>query len=384
MNDYFKDVYLRGFISACISIFVPLFIWGNTIAHLPYFINKIDMANTSLGFFFMLFSAIQIIFSQFAGRLIIPKIGSKNTLSLGILIFSMFPIILIFSQNSFHFILASIPCGFGVGLFYTTCTAVTGIAERETGKILQPLWGGFLSFGFLCGAIFSSIWQYYNIDTSYLFFLLSLFGTLGFFLIRIYAFPKNKDNIDKSEKFKLPEIKILIFGIYLFIFYASVGIVGDWSAVWFEKELKTTVFFATLAVVSWGCGESLGRFAGSFLIKLINEKFVGGYLGLIGCVIFFISILTFNPYIILIGIFIIGICSSNFYPVVIRFALKQTKQNINTTAANLSTLAMGGFLIGPALVGFSADYFGLTFNVQLLCFIWFINTALFLVSIRNQ
>ena len=167
MNEYFKDVYLRGFISACISIFVPLFIWGNTIAHLPYFINKIEMANTSLGFFFMLFSAIQIIFSQFAGRIIIPKIGSKNTLSLGILIFSIFPIIIIFSQNSFHFILASIPCGFGVGLFYTTCTAVTGIAERETGKILQPLWGGFLSFGFLCGAIFSSIWQYYNIDTSY-------------------------------------------------------------------------------------------------------------------------------------------------------------------------------------------------------------------------
>ncbi len=43
MNDYFKDVYLRGFISACISIFVPLFIWGNTIAHLPYFINKIEI-----------------------------------------------------------------------------------------------------------------------------------------------------------------------------------------------------------------------------------------------------------------------------------------------------------------------------------------------------
>ena len=36
------------------------------------------------------------------------------------------------------------------------------------------------------------------------------------------------------------------------------------------------------------------------------------------------------------------------------------------------------------LVGFSADYFGLTFNVQLLCFIWFINTALFLVTVRNQ
>ena len=120
------------------------------------------------------------------------------------------------------------------------------------------------------------------------------------------------------------------------------------------------------------------------MIKLVNEKFVGAYLGLIGCFLFFLSILTMNPYIILSGIFLIGLCSSNFYPLVIRFALRQSTQNINTTAANLSTLAMGGFLIGPALVGFSADYFGLTFNVQVLCFIWFVNTSLFLYSVRKK
>ena len=384
MKEYFNNIYLRGFLSACIAIYMPLFMWGNTIAHLPYFMNKIGMPSTSLGFFFMILSGIQIIFSQFAGRLIIPKIGSKNTLSIGILIFSLFPIILINSQNSFHFLLASVPCGFGVGLFFTTCTAITGIAEKKTNKILQPLWGAFLSFGFLCGAIFSSLWQFMNFSTYNLFILLSFLGLIGFFLIRQYGFPREKDSIDKSEKFKLPELKILIFGIYLFIFYASVGIVGDWSAVWFEKELKTTLFLASLAVVAWGSGESIGRFLGSYLIKLVNEKFVGAYLGLIGCFLFFLSILTMNPYIILFGIFLIGICSSNFYPVVIRFALRQSTQNINTTAANLSTLAMGGFLIGPALVGFSADYFGLTFNVQVLCFIWFVNTGLFLYSVRKQ
>ena len=113
------------------------------------------------------------------------------------------------------------PCGFGVGLFFTTCTAITGIAERETKKILQPLWGAFLSFGFLCGAIFSSLWQFMNFSTFNLFILLSFLGLIGFFLIRQYGFPREKDSIDKSEKFKLPELKILIFGIYLFIFYEN-------------------------------------------------------------------------------------------------------------------------------------------------------------------
>ena len=110
---------------------------------------------------------------------------------------------------------------------------------------------------------------------------------------------------------------------------------------------------------------------------------MGAYLGIIGCAIFFLCVLTFNAYLILFGILLFSFCSANFYPVVIRYALSQTTESLNTTASNLVTMSMAGFLIGPAIVGYSASTMGLTFNVQILCLIWVLNSLALLFTTRN-
>ena len=146
---------------------------------------------------------------------------------------------------------------------------------------------------------------------------------------------------------------------------------------------NTTALVASLAVTAWGTGESIGRLLGGKLIELTNQKFVGAYMGIFGCVIFFICILIYNEYVILFGILIFAFCSANFYPVVIRYALSQTSESLNTTASNLVTMCMGGFLIGPAIVGYSATTMGLTFNVKILCIIWILNSMALLYSTRK-
>ena len=89
MEDH--KIYIHAFISACITIFIPMFVWGNIIAFLPWLVNKLNLLDSSLGFLFMLFAMMQIIVSQVSGRLIIPKIGSKKTQAIGMLIFSTCP-----------------------------------------------------------------------------------------------------------------------------------------------------------------------------------------------------------------------------------------------------------------------------------------------------
>ena len=67
-------IYNNAFISACISIFIPLFVWGNIIAFLPRLVNNLKLPDSTLGFLFMFFAMMQIIVSQISGRIIIPKI----------------------------------------------------------------------------------------------------------------------------------------------------------------------------------------------------------------------------------------------------------------------------------------------------------------------
>ena len=106
-----QKIYINAFISACISIFIPLFVWGNIIAFLPWLANELNLLDSSLGFLFMTFALMQIIVSQISGRVIIPKLGSKKTQALGMLVFAICPFAFGLAYNNFTFILAALPTG---------------------------------------------------------------------------------------------------------------------------------------------------------------------------------------------------------------------------------------------------------------------------------
>ena len=64
-----------------------------------------------------------------------------------------------------------------------------------------------------------------------------------------------------------------------------------------------------------------------------------------------------------------GLFTANFMSIVIRQAIKVTKEPISLAVSNLTTLGFSGFIFGPALVGYTAENIGLTFNMYVLCVI---------------
>ena len=112
-----KRLYFNSFYSACLSLFTPAFIWGNTVSHFPWIIEKMDFANTTIGFFLMFFSVIQLISSQLAGRVMVPKFGSRNTLLMGVLFFSLSPITFGLSNNIYFFFIKWIAYWYRVWIY---------------------------------------------------------------------------------------------------------------------------------------------------------------------------------------------------------------------------------------------------------------------------
>ena len=60
-----------------------------------------------------------------------------------------------------------------------------------------------------------------------------------------------------------------------------------------------------------------------------------------------------------------GLGTANFISVVIVGAVKISDQTLSITVSNLITIGFAGFIFGPAIVGFLAEYYGLTFNMYL-------------------
>lgn len=379
-----KKLYFNSFYSACLSLFTPAFIWGNTVSHFPWIIEKMDFANTTIGFFLMFFSVIQLISSQLAGRVMVPKFGSRNTLLMGVLFFSLSPITFGLSNNIYFFLLSGLPTGIGFGFIFTTTTAVTKIAEEKTNKILQTLLSAFMTLGFLFGGLTSGLYRYLEFDSHYLFVFLVLLGIFASLFVFKLGLDRKYEKIEPIEKVKIPENNILIFSFYLFIFWATVMALVDWAPLWFERELLTTSLIASLTIVCWAAGETIGKFLGAKMIQLSSEKLVGGYLPLIGSIIYLLIIFYGNIYLILIGLLMLGFASANFFPIAIRVALRNTTDNLNTAAANLSTFGFLGLLVGPALLGFTSELFSITRNTQVISIMWILLFLFFLNKLKNS
>ena len=379
-----KKLYFNSFIAASIAIFIPIFIWGNTVSHFPWIIEKLNFTNSTIGFLLMYFSIIQLIASQTAGRVIIPKIGTRNTLIIGIIIFSISPITFGLSNSKTLFLLSCFPTGIGFGMVQTTTTIITRNAEEKTGLILQTYLSAFLTLGFLCGALCSGIYRHFSFDSHYLFFTLIFVALGSTFFIFYFGLKPNLEENNEIEKIKIPEKNILIYGLYMFIFMGTVMALVDWAPLWFERELLTTSLIASLTIVSWSGGETIGKFLGAKLIILTNEKIIGAYIPLFGSLIYVLIIFYGNIYLILIGLFLLGFATANFFPIVIRIALRKTTDNINTAAANLSTIGFLGLLIGPAIVGYTSEIFSITTNTQAISIIWIMLFLMFLYTIRNS
>lgn len=379
-----KKLYFNSFYSACLSLFTPAFIWGNTVSHFPWIIEKMDFANTTIGFFLMFFSIIQLISSQLAGRVMVPKFGSRNTLLIGVLFFSLSPITFGLSNNIYFFLLSGLPTGIGFGFIFTTTTAVTKIAEEKTNKILQTLLSAFMTLGFLFGGLTSGLYRYLEFDSHYLFVFLVLLGIFASLFVFKLGLDRKYEKIEPIEKVKIPENNILIFSFYLFIFWATVMALVDWAPLWFERELLTTSLIASLTIVCWAAGETIGKFLGAKMIRLSSEKLIGGYLPLIGSIIYLLIIFYGNIYLILIGLLMLGFASANFFPIAIRVALRNTTDNLNTAAANLSTFGFLGLLVGPALLGFTSELFSITRNTQVISIMWIFLFLFFLNKLKNS
>ena len=119
------------------------------------------------------------------------------------------------------------------------------------------------------------------------------------------------------------------------------------------------------------------------MINKASERIVGGYLSIAAGVMLFISILTSNFYIIVFGMLLFGFGTANFIAIIFRLAIRITDEPIGLTVANLITLGFAGFIFGPALVGYLAEFLSLTFNMYLLSVVWGLNGVALLVMMRR-
>ena len=162
------------------------------------------------------------------------------------------------------------------------------------------------------------------------------------------------------------------------------GIILNWSSLWLIKDILAPMYLAGFIIIFFQIGAITSNILASKLIKNFNEKIVGPYLSIIGSILLFLSIMTMNLYFIVIAITLFGFFTSNVGPIIYRQAVKVSKKPIPVTISHVSSIGFSGLIFGPAIVGYSAENFGLTFNMYVLCVVFFISSIIMAYLMSNQ
>ncbi|MBT7676202.1 MAG: MFS transporter, partial [Flavobacteriaceae bacterium] len=249
-----KKTFRKATIAVVICSSYPMLVVGCYFGLIPWNIERLNIDESDLGFAILTFGIFFLISNQIAGRILVPKFGTKIVMTLAMTIISFSTFLLVTLPEYYMLLLASIPAGLGWGSSGPIGSIHTQLIEKHSGRIIAPYYVMGFNIGIFVGGGLAGLILRNNITPSTIFIALSVFSIFVSIFIYKTGLPKHLDFKGEGEKFKLPEKNILIFGFLLFAIFGSGGIIIDWSALWFSKELKTPLHLSSMGLMFFSSG----------------------------------------------------------------------------------------------------------------------------------
>ena len=375
-------IFRRATLASVITSTYPMIVVGCYFGITPWNMQRLLIDESDLSYAILIFGIFFIISNQVAGRILVPKYGTKLVMTLAFPIVTFSALLTVISSSYFYFLLTFISGGIGWGASGPIGGIHSQLIERHFKKIITPYYAMGFNLGILFGGALAGLIMRNNYEPYISFTILSFLSILVSYFVFSFGLPRDLDFKGEGEKFKFPETNVLLFGFLLFFVFGSGGIIMDWSTLWLSKDLNTPLYLASMGLIFFSIGGIFANLFSNSLINLFTEKVVGCYFVMIGAVIMFLSLLTNNFYIILAVLCIYGFSIANLVPIIIRQAVKQSNESIPMTVTNLITIGLSSTMILPAGIGFLAETYSLTLNMYLLTFVVFTCAVIFLFKYK--
>jgi MFS family permease len=133
----------------------------------------------------------------------------------------------------------------------------------------------------------------------------------------------------------------------------------DWSAIYMRDVFGAEPFFAGLAVATVAGSQGVARFFADSFVERFSPVLVARVLLTvlgIGVLLAFFAPAAWVAYL---GFALIGVGSSALFPLAMSAAAQQTDRPAAVNVAALAQFSFTAFLLGPPLLGFIGEHFGI-------------------------
>ncbi len=337
---------------------------GTWIAHIPWLQDELGVSKATLGLCLLCMAAGGLISMPLTGQVLDRRSSASVTRAATLVFCLMLPLPLL-ATNAY--MLAAILFVFGAanGAMDVAMNAHGVAVERSLAKpIMSSLHGGWSLGGFAAAGLVV-ISGAAGVDPR----LESLVGGVALWLAALWITTRLGSASSHSEVgtgFALPSRAVLLIGGLCFLVMMTEGGIADWGGIYLRQDAGASTAAAAMAFTGFSLGMAIARLGGDVLnARLGAGRLLRGGMTLVAIALGALLLVgEVAPAVV--GFTLCGLGIANGVPLLFSAAGRLDPPSPSLAAA--FTLGYTGFIVGPPVIGFLADQFGLPRTLSLLLF----------------
>ena len=340
---------------------------GGWLALIPLVKENLGLSKGELAFALLGMPIALVPTLQFAGR-IVSSFGPRHTFM------TVFPIqsvaillpLVAWSGPSLFFALAI--AGAAIAFLEVAINVYAGRLEKRAGVMIMNRCHGFWALGITLGSawvaakLFESPWVLLG--------SLAVFAALlGVWAARVLPRIGHEEETQASLPHRRPaELPAALLLIALFMFFVTMteGAMADWAAVYLSERMGDGLEQAGIAVTVFSAFMAGGRFLGDWLKRHMGGVALARFT--VSCAVLglLLLVLPLPLWLAFPGFALVGFGVSAAYPLGVSAVALLDDRYEAPNIAIMATVALGGFLVGPPVIGTIAELTTLPVGLAML------------------
>lgn len=337
--------------------------FANWVTRIPEIQQKLELSNGALGVA-LLGTAVGALLSMPITGWLVTRVGSRSVTKLAALTYCMALPLLALAPNFLLLTIALMLFGALYGALDVAMNAQAIAVERRYRRPIMSSFHAWYSVGGMAGAASGGVVASVGIaPVPHLLGAALLLGIVAFIASRRLLTLAGVSIKSQEPVFVLPPRSLIGLGVVAFCSMLGEGAIADWSALYLRSSLEAEPGVAAGGFAVYSLAMAICRFIGDWLTQRLGSVKIVRFGGAIAATGLLLSLLIAQPMAALIGFACVGVGLSCIVPTVFSAAGRTSGIPPSVALAAVTTTGYFGFLIGPPLIGFVADF--LTLRVAL-------------------
>ncbi len=349
------------------AFFLYSFSMGGIFPRLGDLQRAMGIAEGALGLALIGTAVGTLVSLTFASR-ILDRIGYRPALLIFIPMLALMYAIASLASGPLMLFVALVPAGLCIGAIEVIVNLEADRVEHQTGRRIMNRSHAFWSIGFFGAGLLGALMSQAGITPQQqLFMTLPLVGVGTLLLLGRYEAAPHRSgaNTDAAPHFARPTLAILVLVAVTLSALVLEGAGAEWSAIYMRDVFGAAPFIAGSAVAIGALAQAITRF---FADRFVERHSPVGVARALLLVLGLGALTVFTApagWVALVGFGLMGVGTSAIFPLAMSAAAQRTDRPAATNVAALAQISFVAFLLGPPLLGFVAEHWGIRWSFGL-------------------